>query len=774
MKNLLLTSFALLFSIGIFAQEVNADDRVNITQANKPFIGVYAFGYQGSPNPGYPQFQLNNYGGVPGAVEATADNSILGMFQFSGHNGSAKRTVGVLRVRALDNFAATQSARMDFQLGPQRQLRMSILGDNGNIGIGTDAPATPLHIYREDENADVTIEASSESNLNSPKLFFRSNATINDQLSIIKWGNSATGSTLSDGSLDLAGLSEIRTGAASTGGLLMGTINYAPAMLATNNNIALIATPDQRIGVGNTVPNTKMDVATDPTLDGSIGVIRARTNYVGSSDVRAVEGHSVTNPGFGVGGYFTGGYRGAYIYNDGAEYTGSSYGAYMYANGTAGTRYGSYSLADNDGGNLSYGAYAIGRDATTNYGIYATAFGGTNNYAGYFQGETVINTDSGNLQIRDESADKGIYFDGENNGDNVTVKSIEDDDDLLSISTDVERVGINTLPYFTFDIHHELGVPSNGEVAIEDSGIGNYNGLNIHNNYNGLLDNHWTMYAYSDARLALYRDGQQVGQFNGTTGSYTTTSDRKLKRDIKEMDSQMEKIMELKPSTYIYKRDKENITRYGLIAQEVHEVYPQLAPIMTNKTDGDKEDIRGVTYTEFIPILIAGLQEQYGKVKEGEEEIEELKEANDELRAELDVMKDKMAEMAQMMSDMNDKFNLIEDDMSQCCAGAEERKGDAANTFVELNGADVPSLEQNTPNPFYEQTVINYYVPSYAKKSIMTITDLKGSPLKSVNLEGTGLGTVTINANELPAGTYIYTLFVDGRQVASKQMILVH
>ena len=97
----------------------------------------------------------------------------------------------------------------------------------------------------------------------------------------------------------------------------------------------------------------------------------------------------------------------------------------------------------------------------------------------------------------------------------------------------------------------------------------------------------------------------------------------------------------------------------------------------------------------------------------------------------------------------------------------------ASNTFVELNGSDVPALEQNSPNPFNEQTIIKYYIPSYAKKANMTITDMKGSPLKSVNLKEKGLGTVTINANELPVGTYIYTLYVDDRQVESKQMILV-
>jgi len=213
----------------------------------------------------------------------------------------------------------------------------------------------------------------------------------------------------------------------------------------------------------------------------------------------------------------------------------------------------------------------------------------------------------------------------------------------------------------------------------------------------------------------------------------------------------------------------------GFVAQDMEKVLPQLVrtamhPEHVNQEGEDSDipnspavDVKAINYIGIIPVLTQG-------IKELTTENEELKSSNEELEAELADVKKQLTELADLV---NDKFNQMEEDMSSCCFGDNSAKQDAGNTFVELNGSDVPALEQNSPNPFYEQTVIKYYLPSSAQKAVMNITDIKGAIIKSVNLEGTGLGTVTISANELPVGTYVYTLYVDGRQVESKQMILV-
>jgi Chaperone of endosialidase len=56
----------------------------------------------------------------------------------------------------------------------------------------------------------------------------------------------------------------------------------------------------------------------------------------------------------------------------------------------------------------------------------------------------------------------------------------------------------------------------------------------------------------------------------------TFTSSRRFKREIKPMDKASEAILSLKPVTFHYKSDKTNTAQFGLIAEEVAEVNPDL------------------------------------------------------------------------------------------------------------------------------------------------------------------------------------------------------
>ncbi|HUP13571.1 MAG TPA: T9SS type A sorting domain-containing protein, partial [Niastella sp.] len=80
-------------------------------------------------------------------------------------------------------------------------------------------------------------------------------------------------------------------------------------------------------------------------------------------------------------------------------------------------------------------------------------------------------------------------------------------------------------------------------------------------------------------------------------------------------------------------------------------------------------------------------------------------------------------------------------------------------------------LEQNTPNPFSGTTVIRYSVPSNAGSAKLNITNAKGQVVKTITLNR-GTGQVNVNTATLAAGTYNYTLYVDGRQVDTKRFVI--
>ncbi|HXL58654.1 MAG TPA: tail fiber domain-containing protein, partial [Chitinophagaceae bacterium] len=107
------------------------------------------------------------------------------------------------------------------------------------------------------------------------------------------------------------------------------------------------------------------------------------------------------------------------------------------------------------------------------------------------------------------------------------------------------------------------------------------------------------------------------------TGSYYSSSDAKLKQNIKPMQSMLDKIMQLSPSTYEYRTEeyKMNLPKgnqFGLIAQDVQKVFPELVANQVRPAEYDQktkeklsDEVKylGVNYTGLIPIIISGMQD---------------------------------------------------------------------------------------------------------------------------------------------------------------------
>jgi len=81
-------------------------------------------------------------------------------------------------------------------------------------------------------------------------------------------------------------------------------------------------------------------------------------------------------------------------------------------------------------------------------------------------------------------------------------------------------------------------------------------------------------------------------------------------------------------------------------------------------------------------------------------------------------------------------------------------------------------LFQNVPNPFDKSTIIKYSLPADAKKAILTISSSNGIRLKEFDLKNKGGQVIEINAGELAAGSYVYSLIIDGVVIDSRTVIL--
>jgi hypothetical protein len=108
---------------------------------------------------------------------------------------------------------------------------------------------------------------------------------------------------------------------------------------------------------------------------------------------------------------------------------------------------------------------------------------------------------------------------------------------------------------------------------------------------------------------------------NTTTGQLGTTppaSSRRFKHEIKPMDKVSEAILALKPVTFQYKSDDKGIPQFGLIAEEVAAVNPDLI------VRDDKGDIYSVRYDAVNAMLLSEFLKEHRTVEELKKEVAAL------------------------------------------------------------------------------------------------------------------------------------------------------
>jgi hypothetical protein len=89
----------------------------------------------------------------------------------------------------------------------------------------------------------------------------------------------------------------------------------------------------------------------------------------------------------------------------------------------------------------------------------------------------------------------------------------------------------------------------------------------------------------------------------------TTPSSRRFKKEIKPMDKASESVLALKPVTFQYKSDKTNTPQFGLVAEEVAAVNPDL--VVRDKNG----DIYSVRYDAVNAMLLSEFLKENRKVE---------------------------------------------------------------------------------------------------------------------------------------------------------------
>lgn len=136
----------------------------------------------------------------------------------------------------------------------------------------------------------------------------------------------------------------------------------------------------------------------------------------------------------------------------------------------------------------------------------------------------------------------------------------------------------------------------------------------------------------SNSSLLVFAvDGVGVGRvsYNGTGVTYGTTSDFRLKENIRASQYGLSTVNAMQVYDYNFKSDRDKNTFTGLMAQDLYKLYPQAV------SEGGKDaasDPWQVDYSKLTPVLIKAVQELNEKVDRQETEKALLKAEISELK----------------------------------------------------------------------------------------------------------------------------------------------
>lgn len=244
-----------------------------------------------------------------------------------------------------------------------------------------------------------------------------------------------------------------------------------------------------------------------------------------------------------------------------------------------------------------------------------------------------------------------------------------------------------------------------------------------------------------------------AGFFDGKTFSSSgdwDASDENLKTNIVDLTGASAMLMSLSPKSYEFDQSIEALnlpagTQYGLLAQDLEEVIPHAVTDVVSppRTDsaGNVEvasmEFKAVNYNQLIPVLIAGFKEQ-----------NQLDQANT----------DAIAALQNRLMEVENQMAVVK-----------EINQNSSDEFPET--IRKVRLDQNSPNPFDEETTIRYEILESGQVRIDILND-KGQLVTTMENRAMDIGifSSTWNASGLAEGIYFCIIRHDG-QIQIKKML---
>lgn len=219
--------------------------------------------------------------------------------------------------------------------------------------------------------------------------------------------------------------------------------------------------------------------------------------------------------------------------------------------------------------------------------------------AGYIK---MFNDDLNSISFKISDTNLHPYLNIGNFTDPLKMVTITDDGRLI--------VGFNrpTIENVSLDIFHQSGEKG---ITIQNQSILDFWSVEV----DAAADYTW--------RYAAGTPGAYIDLSDGA--NYKTFSDLRLKKNVADLPSILDKVLLLRPTQYHFEKinkDSESKT-IGFIAQEVEKIFPNLI--------SEKEGYKSLAYSAFGVIAIKAIQEQQSLINNQSEKIAAMQKQIDRL-----------------------------------------------------------------------------------------------------------------------------------------------
>jgi hypothetical protein len=141
---------------------------------------------------------------------------------------------------------------------------------------------------------------------------------------------------------------------------------------------------------------------------------------------------------------------------------------------------------------------------------------------------------------------------------------------------------------------------------------GNNSHLRLHDSARG---NFWHIYTENHPNPAiagnlLFFPGPTgtYGYIQKSTGNYFSSSDARLKQDVRGLEGVLDRVLQLRPVTYRFTSAPDSAPRtIGLIAQDVEPLFPEVV--------GEHDGMKSLAYSELVPVTVGAIQELNQKLQ---------------------------------------------------------------------------------------------------------------------------------------------------------------